>query len=493
MRSASKYTKRRTALVLAIGLIAAVVLTAFTIGLGKPSIPEGAVAIVETVEDGDVSDAAFDRAMEQTAARVGLDEVPPRDDPQWEGIRDQAVEGLILEKWVEGELSERGIEITDADVESELESVREGFENQKQFERAVRQSEFCTEEEIDSETPAIECEDVRNQGRLIAAQRALVEEFQTEPEVSDSEIEDFYEANIESFEQPETRDVRQIVNEDRAEVEQAAELLEGLGPDDEDFLKRWRQAAEMFSQDQASKDGGGLIRGLVEGQGDPEVDEMVFNASQGELIGPFKSERGFNLIQVVDVKEAGTQSLDEASDAIRQQLVTIRGQSLQQQVQEEFAEKWRSRTFCEPIALVPSCDNFVEPDPPPLPGGEEVDTGPAVQSSAPIEPGTATFSADGSPQTGLPQRPRQIGDPCAPEGATPDPCGPDELSEPDPAAEGALPGGLPEGLPPGAVPVGPGGAGAPPGAGGAPPGAGGVPPGAGGAPPGAGGAAPGGP
>lgn len=488
MNRASKHTKRRTILILAIGLIAAIVFTAFTTGLGRPSVPEGAVAVVDDVEDGEVTMAAFDRAMEQTAARLGLEEVPPRDDPQWEGIRDQAVEGLILEKWVEGELSDRGIEITDADVQSELESVRDGFENQKQFERAVRESEFCTEEEIDAETPAIECEDVRKQGRLIAAQRALVEEFQTEPEVSDSEVEDFYEANIESFEQPETRDVRQIVNEDREAVEQAKQLLEQTSPGDEDFEKRWRRAATRFSQDQASKDRGGLIEGLVEGQGDPEVDEMIFSASQGELIGPFKSERGFNLVQVVGIDEAMTQSLEEASDAIRQQLVTIRGQSLQQQVQEEFAEKWRSRTFCEEIALVPSCANFVEPEPAPLPGGEEPETGPPVQSSSPIEPGTATFSADGSAQTGLPQRPRQIGDPCAPEGAEPDPCGPDELSAPDPAAEGALPGGLPEGLPPGAVPVGPGGAGAaPPGAGGAPP------PPQGGAPPGAGGAPPGGP
>lgn len=464
VRRASTHTKRRTILVLAVGLVAMLVLTAATIGIGRPSVPDGDVATVDGVEDGEVTDAEFQRAIEQSAAQSGLDQAPPEDDPQFDGVRDQAVQGLLLEIWVEGELDERGIEVSDADVQAQLDQIEQGFEEPKQFQQAVRQAKFCTEEEIAADTPARECEDVQKQARLIAIQQTLSEEFQSEPDVSEDEVEQFYEENISSFEQPASRDVRQIVNEDRAEVEAAAEALDGAQPGDEDFEQRWMEAAAMFSQDQASKDSGGLLEGIQQGQGDPQADKEIFSAEVGELVGPFKSQRGFSLIQVVEDNPAGTQPLEEARPQIRQQLEMVRTQAAAQQAENAFFEKWRARTVCDEVALISFCANFEQPDPEPVPGQPAPPTGPAVQGSAPIEPGTATFSIDGSPQTGAPQRPKQVSD-----------------SNPAAMPPGGVPGGLPPGaVPPGAAPPGavPPGA-APPGA--APPGA--VPPGA--APPGA--------
>ncbi len=60
--------------------------------------------------------------------------------------------------------------------------------------------------------------------------------------VSDSEIEDFYNANVAQFEQPETRDVRQIVNSDQAKLEQAKALLE-----EDDSPASWKKVAARFS------------------------------------------------------------------------------------------------------------------------------------------------------------------------------------------------------------------------------------------------------
>jgi peptidyl-prolyl cis-trans isomerase C len=440
--------KRLIALVLGLALGIALILVAATSGLGRPGVPSNAVAIVDGVDDGTVSDADYQRAMEQSAARLGLEEPPEPGSEQFAEVNDQTMQGLLLAIWAEGEAADRGIEVTEADVQDELQQIQDSFENQREFRRVVRQSRFCTEEEIEAETPPAECADVVDQGRLLALQRKLSEAFATEPEVTDEDVERFYESNQEAFEQPATRSVRVILNEDEEEVEQAREQLEGLSPDDEDFEQTWRRTARELSQDQASKDRGGLLEGLSEGQGDPVLEEQAFSAATGELVGPFETERGFYLIQVVDSTEASTQPLEEAAPQIRQQLTAARQQAEQTEVQNNFITKWTQRTVCDDEVRMQFCSGFVPPTEEPIPGQPEAPAPPPVQSTSPIEPGTASISIDGSTQTGLPQGPQVA----PPEG--------------DDAG----------GLPPGAVPVGPDGAPLPPGAGGAPPGAGGAPP-----------------
>jgi parvulin-like peptidyl-prolyl isomerase len=432
------------ALVLALGLAIAVILVAATIGLGRPGVPSGAVAIVDGVDNGTVSDADYQRGIEQASARLGLDQPPEPGSPEFQQVNDEAMQDLLLAIWAEGEAADRGIEVTDQDVQDELDQVQAGFENEREFARVVRQSRFCSEEEIAADTPPAECADVVEQGRLLALQRKLSEDFATEPNVTDADIERFYDANQESLQTPATRSVRVILNEDEARVEAARAELDGLSPDDSGFAKAWESAARKYSQDQASKDRGGLLEGLVQGQGDPQLDEQVFNAAEGELVGPFETDRGFYLIEVVDSTPASTQSLEEASPTIEQQLVAARQQADQAEVQNDFLNKWTRSTQCIEEVEMQFCAGYVAPEPEPIAGQPAPPEPAPVNPTSPIEPGTSTLSIDGSTQTGLPQGPK-VPAPDTPEAAT--------------------------GLPPGAVPVGPDGAPvAPGGAQGAPPG-----------------------
>jgi len=419
------------ALVLALGLALAVILVAATIGLGRPGVPSGAVAIVDGVDNGTVTDADYQRGIDQASARLGLDQPPEPGSPEFQQVNDEAMQDLLLAIWAEGEAADRGIEVTDQDIQDELDQVQAGFANKREFARVVRQSKFCSEEEIASDTPPAECADVVEQGRLLALQRKLSEDFATEPNVTDADIERFYDANQESFQTPATRSVRVILNEDQAKVEAAKADLEGLGPDDSGFAKSWESAARKYSQDQASKDRGGLLENLVQGQGDPQLDEQVFSASEGELVGPFETDRGFYLIEVVDSTPESTQSLEEASPTIEQQLVAARQQADQADVQNDFLNKWTRRTQCAEEVEMQFCSGYVAPEPEPIAGQPAPPEPAPVNSTSPIEPGTATLSIDGSTQSGLPQGP-QVPLPENPDAGT--------------------------GLPPGAVPVGPDGA-----------------------------------
>lgn len=432
MTALSASRKRLVVILFALLLVIVVALVAATTGLGRSGIPGDAVAVVDDIDDGDVTRDDYDRALEQSAARLGLDEVPPPSDPQFAQINDETMQGLLLAIWAEGEAADRGIVISDADVQSELDEIQNSFKDEEEFAKVVERSKFCTEEEIDADTPPAECADVKNQARLLALQRKLSEAFTTEPEVTDADIEEFYETNIESFETPATRSARVILNEDEATVSDAQAELEDLSPDDEGYEAAWKKAAAEFSQDQASKDRGGLLEGLVEGQGDPQLDEAIFSAEVGELVGPIETDRGFYLVQVTEDVPATTQPLEEASPAIEQQLVSARQQAEQTEVQNDFITKWQRRTSCIEEVMMQFCDGFVPPEPEPVPGQPAPAEPAAVNPSSPIEPGTATPSIDGTTATGLPQSPKVPVPDAPPPGAT--------------------------GLPEGAVPIGPDGA-----------------------------------
>lgn len=469
MRTATPQRKRLIAAILGLALIASIVFAAVTSGLGKPAVPEGEVAVVDDIDPGTVSQEDLDGALEQAAAQLGVPEVPPPNDPQYQGLLDQAMQQVLLEIWVEGEAGDRGITVSEEEIADELATIKEqNFANEQEFQRFVERSRF-TPEDIDQQ---VKSTILRREleGDVVPTEQDFDsrEEFLDFYGVDDAAIEEAYDATIETFQQPATRDARVILNSNEARVEEAIAELEA---DDSD--QSWRTVAAELSQDQASKDRGGLLEGLTEETGDPELNEELFAAPEGEIVGPFETARGFYAVQVQAINPAMTTPLEEASPQIEQQLLSAAQTNTANEFQTDFVDKWTARTVCAPDATIQLCSNFeAEPvdreDP-------EVPVGPPVTGSSPIAPGTSTITPDGSPQQGLPQRPKTVGDECAsPDdveaatadgtlqiGATLEPCGPDPT-------EAEVPAGT---LPPGAVPVGPGGApGSVPPTGGTPPG-----------------------
>jgi foldase protein PrsA len=394
-------------------------------GIGNPSVPSGAVAVVEDAPNGEITTEEFDRALKQAARQQQVAKVPEPDDPQYAALRDAAMSDLLLGRWLRGETSERGITASDSEVTNRLEQfIEQDFGGQKGFERYLKQAAFTAEE-------------ARSRVELVL----LGDQLQTAviPEggsVSDSEIEDFYKANAAQFEQPETLDVRRIVNKDEAQVEEAKAQLE-----QDDSPANWKKVAARFSTEDATKDRGGLIEGVTVGQSEPVLEEQLFAADQGELVGPFKGQTDYYLIQVVKVTPSQTTPIAEVSEQIQQQLVQGKEQETVQRFQQDFTEKWTSRTFCADGYVVNRCDNFTAPV-------QTVPGAAPVTSLAVVQPGTTTVFP-GQPIPGLPQRP------CAFQDLSLDP--PEVCDWPSEPAAGGQPGVIG----PGGAPVPPGGAPAP--------------------------------
>ena len=110
--------KRLVALILGAALVVAFAAFALSGDLGDPSLGDGEVAVVEEAPDGTITEEELQTGLEQAAFNLNLREIPPEDDPQFAQVQESAVSNAIQGRWVRGEAAERGITVTDRDIDA---------------------------------------------------------------------------------------------------------------------------------------------------------------------------------------------------------------------------------------------------------------------------------------------------------------------------------------------------------------------------------------
>ena len=390
---------------LAVFLVAFFVVVAIAQGIGNPSVPSDDVAVVEDAPDGNISKDEFDTALEQTAAGQQI-KVPSPDSPQYATIRDTALSNLITTRWIAGEAEDRGISVSDTEIDN---YIKQQFGDQ--FEQAAKQAGFTQDQ-------------ARQQVEFILLGQELQKEVvgTGTPSVPQDLVQRFYDANRAQFTQPETRDVREIVNKDQAKVEEAKSILE-----QDDSPASWKKVAAKFSTDKATKSNGGLRKAVAQGQSEPALDEQIFSAPTGVLVGPFKGQAGFFVIEVDKVTPESVTPLSKIESQIKQQLAQGLQQEVATRAQQSITDKWTSRTFCAEGYVVQQCSNFTPPT-------QTTPGAPPVTSSGAVQPGETTVFPGQAP-TALPQGPQYPapkqqpavlgpgGAPTLPPGAAPPPTG----------------------------------------------------------------------
>lgn len=107
---------------------------------------------------------------------------------------------------------------------------------------------------------------------------------------SDEEIEAYYQSNISDYVTPERRTVLQMVFDDEALAEDAAKLLQ--------------QGADFYqvAQNKAGQDRNTTRLGEVTADSLlPELSQDVFEAKQNQIVGPVNSEFGWHILKVVKI------------------------------------------------------------------------------------------------------------------------------------------------------------------------------------------------
>ncbi|HEX6175401.1 MAG TPA: SurA N-terminal domain-containing protein [Candidatus Binatia bacterium] len=155
------------------------------------------------------------------------------------------------------------------------------------------------------------------------------DQFSTPVQLTDKEVEDYYNANrVTKFTTPKQAKVRYIMvrldpGADAKQKETALARANRIVAEARGG-KNFAELARKESGD-PSAEKGGEIGWLNQGQLPEALDQQIFALAKGEISEPIETPLGFHIVKIEDVKEARTQSLAEARPVITRELQLEKG------------------------------------------------------------------------------------------------------------------------------------------------------------------------
>jgi len=143
-------------------------------------------------------------------------------------------------------------------------------------------------------------------------------------QISDDQVKAQYQQNIQQYQVPNRVHVEHIllmtVGKPDAEVEEIKKKAQDIlnqakkGSSFEDLAKK-------YSEDPGTKDKGGDLGWIVQGQTVAEFEKAAFSLPKGSISDLVKTQYGFHILKIMDKESAHTKPFDEVKDSIRTPLL----------------------------------------------------------------------------------------------------------------------------------------------------------------------------
>ncbi len=212
----------------------------------------------------------------------------------------QTVDGLIIERLIERAAKTENIEVTEADLNAEIDKIKLNFGSEEEFNQQL-------------ESYGLTLESLKAQ---LTTQVQLDKLISPKVQVSDENLQTYYDENKESYTTPEQVQASHILVETKEEADEILGLLKG-GAD-------FATLAQERSKDPGSGANGGDLGFFGRGQMVPPFEEAAFTLEMGQLSEVVESEFGFHIIKVVAKKPATTASFEEKKEEIKELLTDQR-------------------------------------------------------------------------------------------------------------------------------------------------------------------------
>jgi peptidyl-prolyl cis-trans isomerase C len=242
-------------------------------------------------------------------------------------LRREAMDLMIEQTLVGQAAEEAGIEADPAEVEKQVEELRSVFDNDDGF-RMKLQDDGFTEESYRHHI-----------ARMISAKIYLDRIRVDARDVSDAELERFYEENERRLTLPEQVRVRHILltwkplgtQDDRAAIHKQMEPILERARDGENFA----ELAKQLSDDYATKEYGGDTGLFPRGTMVPAFEEVAFALEPGEISDPVETVFGVHILRLEERRESRLLPLDEIREQLRE---LVREEKMEAAVQERIGE-----------------------------------------------------------------------------------------------------------------------------------------------------------
>lgn len=241
-------------------------------------------------------------------------------------LRDK-LEALVESMLITQQATKMKIEVGDREVEEVVDNIRkQNLISDAQL-REQLQSEGINYKDF---TEGIKKGLLRN--RVLA--RAVAPDLF----LDDSRLRAYYQQHVDEFKENEYRLQHILVSAQRADSSARAQQAFKLLQDGQDFPS----VARDFSDDPTAAQGGDI--GTVKQQElMPELRDVLALLLPGSFSHPVRSQYGFHLVKLVDVKKTDALPFEVVKDAIKERLVQIESERRY----KEYVQRLRSSSYIE--------------------------------------------------------------------------------------------------------------------------------------------------
>jgi len=179
---------------------------------------------------------------------------------------------------------------------------------------------------------------LEQQRRDLLIRTWLGEVMAANPAPADSEARVWYDAHLADYRTPAAVTMRHIQLKTEVEAKKVLKLAQTPGQD-------WAKLVQKYSADTLTRAQGGALGtvtrdGLFSAIGrQPALAETAFALGAGKLGGPFKTDRGWHVVKVEEVRPEGARPFESVRPMIMRQLSSQSGQEFYRQQLDEARRK----------------------------------------------------------------------------------------------------------------------------------------------------------
>ena len=285
------------------------------------------------VNDKIITKAQFDKVFDQQAnnsmfAKMGVN---IKDNPNgfmYLMIKERVVNEMIIKSLLEGELENRGIKVTKADVDDAVKEIIDKVGSKEQLDMILKQNGV---------SPAQFRRDLEEEVKMKKLAQTL-----GSSDVTDAEAQKFYKENISKFKYPEkVRASHILIATDPAQIEEmVSSKNKNIKKEDlaakvnEEINARKARADKLYNEAKANIDGfaklakensddtasavkGGDLGFFAKEEMVPEFSKAAFAQRPNTIAPVVKSQYGYHIILVTDRMAAGQEPFEKAKPEIK--------------------------------------------------------------------------------------------------------------------------------------------------------------------------------
>lgn len=267
-------------------------------------------AVVVRVGDRIVTRTQYERRLRETMNEIEHTAPPAQRAELKAKAREGLVDELVSELLIKDRADRLNLSVTDAEVKEAIERLKQqyGITSDEQFEQSLRSSGL-TRAEMEAR--------LRD---TLMTNKVFSRELRNRSDATDQELRERYNREKDHYRLPERAHLREIVvlkpeapgqlDEARQRANELAEAARKPGTD-------FAQLATTMSES-GSREKGGDLGEVAKGDMIADLDQAVFNAPAGSVIGPIETRSAWHIVKIEQRLPSEVPAFESIKDRLRQ-------------------------------------------------------------------------------------------------------------------------------------------------------------------------------